>query len=117
MSRLRGGVALALGALLGAALPLSSGGQVLGDIVLDRIASRSNEAPVVFPHWKHRVRFKCYACHPDPFEMRAGANEITMDKLRAGQYCARCHDGSVAFPVAFETCRTCHSLQTTVTGR
>jgi len=90
----------------------SPAGQHLGDIVMDR-ASTANEIPaVVFPHWKHRTRFRCYACHPDSFAMKSGANAISMDDLRAGRYCGRCHDGRTAFPVAFETCRTCHSLAT-----
>jgi c(7)-type cytochrome triheme protein len=81
---------------------------VIGDVVLDRRSTANEVDPVVFPHWKHRIRFKCYACHPDPFEMRAGANDISMDAMRQGQFCARCHNGQVAFPISFDTCRTCH---------
>lgn len=64
--------------------------------------------PATFPHWFHRARFRCSACHPDVFEMRAGANDITMDALRGGEYCARCHDGKVAFESGFDTCMRCH---------
>ncbi len=81
----------------------------LGDIVMDRHASEQGMPAVVFPHWRHRTEFRCYACHPQIFEMEAGANEITMQGLREGEYCARCHDGRTAFEVGFNTCRKCHS--------
>ena len=83
--------------------------QTLGDVVMDRHSTANDVNPVIFPHWKHRIRFKCYACHPQPFEMQAGATDISMKQLQAGQLCAQCHDGRTAFPVAFDTCRTCHS--------
>jgi c(7)-type cytochrome triheme protein len=82
----------------------------LGDIILDRASTSNGIPPVVFPHWKHRIRFRCYTCHPDEFVMEGGANEITMDAIRAGGYCGKCHNGDIAFPVAFETCRKCHSF-------
>ena len=82
---------------------------VLGDIKLDRRSTANGVNAVVFPHWKHRIRFKCYAYHPQPFEMRAGANDISMDALRSGDFCGLCHDGRTAFSVSFDTCRTCHS--------
>jgi c(7)-type cytochrome triheme protein len=87
------------------------GQEHLGDIVLDRTSTSNGLPAVVFPHWKHRIRFRCYTCHPDEFAMERGANEITMDAIRTGGYCGRCHDGNVAFPVAFETCRECHSYE------
>jgi len=65
--------------------------------------------PAVFPHWSHRVRFKCSSCHPDTFEMEAGANPITMDSLRRGEYCATCHNGTIAWQVGFESCVRCHA--------
>lgn len=82
----------------------------LGDVVMDRHSTANGVGAVVFPHWKHRIRFKCYACHPAVFEMKGGANEISMDGLRAGEACAKCHNGKIAFAVGFETCRSCHSL-------
>lgn len=82
----------------------------LGDITMNRISTKNGVPPVVFPHWKHRIRFRCYVCHPDVFEMQAGTNEITMGDLREGAYCARCHDGKTAWAISFDTCRVCHSL-------
>jgi len=83
--------------------------RVLGDVLMDRGSTANGVPAVVFPHWKHRSEFRCYACHPDVFEMRAGANDVTMDALSRGQFCGSCHDGRVAFPIGFDTCRECHS--------
>jgi c(7)-type cytochrome triheme protein len=85
--------------------------QVIGDVVLDRRSTANEVNAVVFPHWRHRIRFKCYACHPEPFEMRAGSNDISKDALSQGRFCGRCHDGQIAFPISFDTCRNCHSGQ------
>jgi len=82
---------------------------VLGDIVMDRRSTANGVPAVIFPHWKHRSVFRCYACHPDVFEMRAGANDVTMADLSRGEFCGQCHDGRVAFVVGFDTCRDCHS--------
>lgn len=85
--------------------------EVLGDIVMDRHSSANYQPAVVFRHRKHRMHFRCSACHADVFEMRAGANEITMDALLAGKSCGRCHDGLRAFGVALDTCSDCHSRE------
>ncbi|MBT8429646.1 MAG: hypothetical protein KJN79_07000 [Gammaproteobacteria bacterium] len=64
--------------------------------------------PVVFPHWFHRMRFRCKVCHHElGFEMRAGANDVTMDDIIDGRYCGMCHNGDVAWSV--ENCDLCHS--------
>lgn len=83
----------------------------LGDIVMDRHSSANYQPAVVFRHRKHRMHFRCSACHSDVFEMRTGANEITMDALLAGKSCGRCHDGLRAFGVTLETCSECHSRE------
>lgn len=60
----------------------------------------------VFPHAQHTYWLRCDSCHPSIFEMRAGANPITMAKIFQGEFCGRCH-GKVAF--APETgCPRCH---------
>lgn len=80
-----------------------------GEIPFSRYSREMLEVPpAMFPHWFHRVRFTCAACHPGTFEMRAGANPINMDALRSGEFCAKCHDGRTAWYVGFETCRRCH---------
>jgi c(7)-type cytochrome triheme protein len=84
---------------------------VPGDIVMNRHSSANYQPAVVFRHRTHRMYFTCSACHSDVFEMRAGANEITMDALLAGKSCGRCHDGLRAFGVGLETCSDCHSRE------
>lgn len=64
--------------------------------------------PVVFPHWFHRIRFRCKVCHGDlGFQFKAGGNDINMVKIIDGQYCGACHDGDVAWSI--ENCELCHS--------
>lgn len=78
------------------------------DVVLNRLSDRNDVRPVIFPHWFHRIRFRCKVCHNElGFEMRAGANEITMDKIIDGQYCGLCHNDEIAWGV--ENCDLCHS--------
>ena len=83
---------------------------ILGNMTMNRISTTNGVPAVVFPHWKHRSRFRCYACHPDIFEMQVGANEINMEAMRNGEFCGRCHDGRTAWAIGFDTCRECHSL-------
>ena len=84
---------------------------VLGDIVMNRRSTQAGMSPVLFRHWQHRTRYKCFVCHPDMFEMRAAANDISLDAIRGGRFCGTCHDGTTAFAVGFDTCRTCHSVE------
>ena len=82
----------------------------VGDIQYKRKAAGSDDIPAaVFPHWVHRMQYKCGACHDEPFKMKAGANEVTMDMMQAGQSCDICHNGKVAFESNFDTCLRCHS--------
>jgi len=97
-----------------AGLTLAGGGAVygaLGDLVFERkgeVEGSASFPPAVFPHWVHRARFRCYVCHPARFEMQQGANAVTMDAIRQGQFCGACHDGKVAFNVSFQNCTRCH---------
>jgi c(7)-type cytochrome triheme protein len=66
--------------------------------------------PVVFPHWFHRVRFRCKVCHGDlGFQFKAGGNQINMLKIIDGQFCGACHNGELAWPA--ENCNLCHSAK------
>ena len=79
-----------------------------GDVILNRYAEQEGMRPVIFPHWFHRIRFRCKVCHHElGFEMRAGANDVTMDDIIAGRYCGMCHNGDVAWSV--ENCDLCHA--------
>ena len=61
-----------------------------------------------FPHWVHRIRYRCKACHPAFFVPRAGANAMTMTEINRGEACGRCHDGWVAFRASVGNCQRCH---------
>jgi len=95
---------------------------VKGDVRFERGPANSGAVvdpvempPATFPHWFHRMRVRCNVCHPSVFEMQAGANSVTMDAIREGKFCGKCHpsypDGkSLAWPVTFESCTRCHVL-------
>jgi c(7)-type cytochrome triheme protein len=82
-----------------------------GDVAFTRSTAATGTEdvpPAVFPHWVHRMQYKCQACHEAPFKMKAGANPVTMDAIQAGQSCGICHNGKVAFESNFDTCQRCH---------
>ncbi len=81
---------------------------VEGDIIFQRKSADKSTPPAQFPHWAHRIRFKCYVCHDAIFQMKAGANPVSMDAIFDGKFCGACHDGKTAFAVGFETCQRCH---------
>lgn len=79
-----------------------------GDVVLNNTSKAAGMNPVIFPHWIHRMKYSCRACHESlGFKMKAGTSGITMNKIFAGEYCAVCHNGKVAF--ATTQCQLCHS--------
>ncbi len=81
-----------------------------GDIVLNSKSESMKKAgvkPVVFPHWFHRIRFKCKVCHEDIFIIKKGANDINMTKIMNGDFCGRCHNGLIAWEPLY--CERCHS--------
>lgn len=81
-----------------------------GDVVMNNYSDGAGMRPVVFPHWFHRVRFRCKVCHTDlGIKFKAGGNEINMLKIIDGQFCGACHNGSVAWSV--ENCDLCHSAK------
>ena len=80
----------------------------MGDVRFPREVSRLGMPAAVFPHWFHRIRFKCSACHPAVFRMESGANPVSMDGIGAGEWCGRCHNGHVAWLPGFHNCNRCH---------
>ena len=83
-----------------------------GDIVLNSKSEsmkKANVKPVLFPHWFHRIRFKCKVCHEDIFILKAGANDINMSKIMRGQFCGKCHNGMTAWEPLY--CDRCHSYE------
>lgn len=78
------------------------------DVVLNRLSEKSGMRPVVFPHWFHRIRFRCKVCHSElGFKMRAGANVVQMNDIINGKFCGMCHNGQVAWSA--DRCDLCHS--------
>lgn len=73
-------------------------------------------AAAIFPHWVHRIRFRCKACHMQVFEPRAGANAVTMQMIKEGQACGVCHNGRDAFAATIGTCQRCHRSPTSPAG-
>ena len=82
-----------------------------GDLVIPRKDEATSEefmAPSIFPHWVHRINYRCDACHDRLFEMKLGASEITMELMNEGKSCGACHNGKTAFAVDFDGCHRCH---------
>ena len=78
------------------------------DVVLNRNSEKEGVRPVVYPHWFHRIRFQCRVCHSEMgFEMRVGANNVTMEEIIDGKFCGACHNGEIAWSV--DNCDLCHS--------
>jgi c(7)-type cytochrome triheme protein len=81
-----------------------------GDIVINNYSDGAGMRPVIFPHWFHRIRFRCKVCHADlGFKFKAGGNEINMVKIIDGQFCGACHNGEIAWSP--ENCNLCHSAK------
>ncbi len=81
-----------------------------GDVVINNHSDQAGVRPAVFPHWFHRIRFRCKVCHADlGFKFQAGGNDINMLKIIDGQYCGACHNGQLAWGI--ENCGLCHSGQ------
>jgi c(7)-type cytochrome triheme protein len=84
-----------------------------GDIVMNSKAESMREAEVddvLFPHWFHRIRYRCSVCHEKIFTLKAGSNDITMSDISIEhKMCGVCHDGSIAWE-ALE-CDRCHSIE------
>jgi c(7)-type cytochrome triheme protein len=79
-----------------------------GAVVMNNFSDQAGMRPVVFPHWFHRVRFRCKVCHADlGFQFKAGGNQINMVKIIDGEFCGACHNGKLAWAV--ENCNLCHS--------
>ncbi len=108
---------MAVAVVVLAGLLLAAGGAVYGapgDLVFERKTEdqQGSESfpPSIFPHWVHRIQYRCYACHPKPFVMQKGANTISMETIKKGQFCGECHNGKIAFGPDFQNCTRCHTV-------
>jgi len=61
---------------------------------------------VKFSHSAHTQWLGCDTCHSGIFTPKKGANDLSMDRLFAGEQCGVCH-GSVAFGLM--VCERCHN--------
>jgi len=91
--------------------------ELLGTLVMGRVMDDSGTAaglqvaalpPAVFPHWVHRIRYQCKACHMELFEPKLGANNITMRDIGEQRACGVCHNGETAFRASIGNCQRCH---------
>ncbi|MES0327226.1 MAG: c(7)-type cytochrome triheme domain-containing protein [Gammaproteobacteria bacterium] len=91
---------------------------VYGDIIFDgEKPARMGLAAPFFPHWKHRIRYRCSVCHEKIFKMKRGANKMSLDLLKQGKFCGECHNGKEAFGIGFITCNRCHIKQAATKAR
>ena len=83
-----------------------------GDIQFSREGGDPKELeqfpPSIFPHWVHRINYRCDACHNQIFEMKTGTTEINKDLMDEGKACSSCHNGNEAFDDGFANCNRCH---------
>jgi len=78
--------------------------------ILDTVVIMKNSLtllPVTFPHEAHTAWMSCAMCHDGIFVAENDANDITMVKILAGEYCGVCH-GAVSFPLT--ECNRCHDV-------
>lgn len=83
-----------------------------GDVYMDSKRDSMKKAEVkavIFPHWFHRIRYKCKVCHEDIFVMKKGANNISMKRIMDGEACGVCHNGLIAWEPLY--CDKCHSAE------
>jgi len=49
-----------------------------GDVVINNYSDEAGMRPVIFPHWFHRIRYRCKVCHGDlGFQFKAGPGATT----------------------------------------
>ncbi len=89
-------------------LAASPGMAEYADVILNQHAEQEGVRPVIYPHWFHRIRFRCKVCHHElGFKMKAGGNEISMAAILDGKFCGMCHNEEIAW--GLEHCHRCHS--------
>jgi len=76
------------------------------DLTLELVPPDMPDFKATYPHLPHTQILGCSNCHTSIFQMQAGADPITMEKILAGEYCGRCH-GKVAFDPG-TGCPRCH---------
>ena len=86
--------------------------KLLGNFVLKGEAAKMEEAgqaPVLYPHWIHRLWYECKVCHEDVFTMKRWSNKMSHKEFRDGLFCGVCHDGERSFGADdYTRCKACH---------
>lgn len=97
------------GAVAGAGYRRLKPPDAYGAVIMDKNTKDSKTVrPVVFPHWIHRMRYSCKACHTDmAVPLKAGSLDIKQSDIEAGRHCGKCHDGKEAFGAS--ECDRCHA--------
>ncbi len=87
--------------------------EVMGNITYQRQGEQVADGTpaAIFPHWVHRVRYKCYVCHFEIYQMQAGSDKASMQDIIAGKSCGVCHNGKIAWNIKFDTCSRCHRAE------
>ncbi len=94
------------------AVPAFAGAAQYGKMTLDsKIESmkKAGVGPVIYPHDKHELLFKCNECHPKVFKEKRGLNDMSMKMNMDGKFCGseNCHNSPNAFPLYI--CTNCHT--------
>jgi c(7)-type cytochrome triheme protein len=81
-----------------------------GNVLINRVSEKNDRLPVSFSHRLHRVEYTCRVCHFElGFEMKVNSTEVTMEKIKKGEFCGACHNGEIAFSPTRGNCRKCHN--------
>ncbi len=84
--------------------------QFLGNFVMKRhekALQKEGLAPVLYPHWMHRLLFECKVCHNSIFRMQRWVNNISHESIDTGKQCGTCHNGNLSFNIE-GNCERCH---------
>ena len=52
-----------------------------GDVIINNYSDDAAMRPVIFPHWFHRIRFRCKVCHADLGDCNCGEQIVNLQKL------------------------------------
>lgn len=103
-------LAFALGVALSTLLVAPPASAEYADVIFNRYSDAEGVRPVIFPHWFHRIRYRCKVCHSElGFIMRAGGNDVRMDDIADGKFCGMCHNDEIAWSA--ENCELCHTAK------
>ena len=75
--------------------------------------------PIVFSHENHvnGGGMKCSTCHYQIFQMAKGTWQMRMEKIRSGEFCGKCHNGTKAFDAKATAYRLARKLSSTSSVR